>query len=57
MYGATLLFPNDEMPYDVAVTAWTQLVGCDKYEGAPTLDVIRDFRDQYLGQGPEPVTF
>ena len=29
-----LLFPNDEMPYEVAVTAWTQLMGCEKYEGA-----------------------
>jgi len=51
------LFPNSEMPYEVAVTAWTQLVGCDTYEGGTTLDVVRDFRDQYLGRGPEPVTF
>lgn len=51
------LFPNDEMPYDVAVTAWTNLVGCKTFDGAATLDVIRDFRDQFLGQGPEPVTF
>jgi hypothetical protein len=51
------LFPNAEMPYDVAVTAWTHMVGCDTYEGATTLDVVRDFRDQYLGQGPEPVTY
>ena len=28
-----LLFPNSEMPYDVAVTAWTQLLGCPKYDG------------------------
>lgn len=51
------LYPNPDMPYDVAVTAWTQLVGCESFEGTPTLDVIRDFRDQYLGQGPEAVTF
>jgi hypothetical protein len=50
-----LLFPNDEMPYDVAVTAWTQLMGCPKYEGAATLDAIRDFRDTYIGLGPEPL--
>ena len=50
-----LLFPNPEMPYDVAVTAWTQLMACDTYEGAATLDAIRDFRDTYRGQGPEPV--
>jgi hypothetical protein len=48
-----LLFPNPDMPYDVAVTAWTQLMGCKKYEGAKTLDAIRDFRDTYRGLGPE----
>ena len=50
-----LLFPNSDMPYDVAATAWTQLLGCPKYEGRATLDAIRDFRDIYIGQGPEPV--
>ena len=47
-----LLFPNSKMPYEVAVTAWTQLVGCPKYSPA-VLDVIRDFRDTYRGNGPE----
>jgi hypothetical protein len=50
-----LLFPNSRMPYEVAATAWTQLMGCKKYEGAKTLDAIRDFRDQFRGRGPEPV--
>jgi hypothetical protein len=48
-----LFFPNDEMPYEVAVTAWTQLMGCKTYQGDATLDAIRDFRDIYIGQGPE----
>ncbi|HXF00671.1 MAG TPA: DUF3105 domain-containing protein [Solirubrobacterales bacterium] len=48
-----LLFPNPDMPYEVAATAWTQLLGCKQYEGAKTLDAIRDFRDQYRGRGPE----
>jgi hypothetical protein len=48
-----LLFPNPDMPYEVAATAWTRLVGCKHYEGAATLDVIRDFRDIYRGNGPE----
>jgi hypothetical protein len=52
-----LLYPNADMPYDVAVTAWTQLVGCETFEGAETLDVIRAFRDQYLGRGPEAVPY
>ena len=54
-----LMFPNRQMPYEVATTAWTQLMGCKTYEGAKTLDAIRDFRDQYRGRGPEtqvPIT-
>ena len=47
-----LFFPNAEMPYEVAVTAWTQLMGCKKYEGAATLDAIRDFRDTYSRPRP-----
>jgi len=43
MYGATLLFPNGEMPYEVAATTWTNLLGCPTYEGAATLDAIRAF--------------
>lgn len=50
-----LLFPNADMPYEVAVTAWTQLMGCPKFEGAATLDAIRNFRDTYAGLGPEPL--
>jgi len=50
-----LMFPNPDMPYEVAATAWTQLLGCKKFEGGPTLDAIRDFRDTYRGQGPEPL--
>ena len=50
-----LIFPNPDMPYEVAATAWTQLIGCKKYEGAATLDAIRAFRDTYRGQGPEAV--
>ncbi len=50
-----LMFPNEDMPYEVAVTAWTQLMGCDRYEGRATLDAIRDFRETYRGFGPEPL--
>jgi hypothetical protein len=48
-----LMFPNPQMPYAVAATAWTQLMGCKKFEGAKTLDAIRNFRDAYRGRGPE----
>ena len=43
MYSGALLFPNDKMPYEVAATTWTNLIGCKTYEGAKTLDAIRDF--------------
>ncbi len=47
-----VLFPNADMPYAVAATAWTQLVGCPQYS-PEALDVLRDFRDTYRGNGPE----
>lgn len=56
MYGATLLFPNGEMPYAVAVTTWRNLMGCNEYKGAITLDAIRDFGKLKWGHGREPVT-
>jgi hypothetical protein len=56
MYGATLLFPNDRMPYEVAATTWTNLLGCPSYEGAATLDAIRAFGKATWGRyGGEPV--
>jgi hypothetical protein len=55
MYGATLLFPNDKMPYEVAATTWTNLLGCPTYKGAITLDAIRDFGKATWGRyGGEP---
>lgn len=56
MYGATLLFPNEEMPYEVAATTWTNLMGCPEYKGAKTLDAIRAFGKETWGKyGGEPV--
>jgi Protein of unknown function (DUF3105) len=56
MYGATLLFPNDEMPYDVAATTWTNMLVCPTYQGAATLDAIRAFGKATWGKfGGEPV--
>jgi hypothetical protein len=55
MYGATLLFPNDKMPYEVAATTWTNLLGCPAYKGAATLDAIRAFGKATWGKyGGEP---
>jgi Protein of unknown function (DUF3105) len=47
-----LLYPDPDMPYAVAVTAWTNEVVCPEYNPI-VLDVIRNFRDQYRGNGPE----
>ena len=55
--SGVLMFPNPDMPYEVAATAWTQLMGCKRYEGAKTLDAIRDFLDTFRGRGPEAVAF
>jgi len=55
MYGGTLLFPNDNMNYEVAATTWTNLLGCPEYKGAITLDAIRDFGKATWGRyGGEP---
>jgi hypothetical protein len=55
MFGGALLFPNSEMPYAVAATAWTKLIGCPEYRGAITLDALRDFARVNWGKyGGEP---
>jgi hypothetical protein len=47
-----LFYPDPDMPYAVAVTAWTNEVVCPAYNPV-VLDVIRNFRDTYRGNGPE----
>jgi uncharacterized protein DUF3105 len=49
-----LLFPNDTMKYEVAVTAWGHLAGCKKFDDG-FFDVIRAFKQRYVGKAPEPV--
>jgi hypothetical protein len=49
-----LIFPDPDMPYVVAVSAWRNYIGCKSYNPI-FLDVIRNFRDTYRGNGPEPV--
>ena len=56
--AGVIFFPNPDMPYDVAVTGWTNLLGCDSYDGDATLDAVQDFRDEFRGpegDGPEPI--
>jgi Protein of unknown function (DUF3105) len=56
MYGATLLFPNENMPYEVAATTWRNLLGCNEYKGAITLDAIRAFGAKTWGSARESVS-
>jgi uncharacterized protein DUF3105 len=50
-----LLFANNTgMPYEVAATAWTQLLGCPRYN-ARVPAALRAFRDAYRGKAPEKV--
>ena len=51
-----LMFPNPDMPYDVAATAWTNMLACDSYS-PEVIDAITDFRDEFRGQGPEQIPF
>ena len=46
-FDGMLMFPNPEMPYEVAATAWTHMIGCKTYDGAATLDALRVFRDTF----------
>lgn len=58
LYGGTLLFPNDDMPYAVAATTWTNIIGCKTYEGAKTMDAIRSFgRETWNKYGGENDSF
>jgi hypothetical protein len=51
-YHMMLFENNTNMPYEVAATAWTQLLGC-KTVNANTWDAIRAFRQKFTDKGPE----
>jgi Protein of unknown function (DUF3105) len=50
MFAGALLFPNPDMPYAVAATTWTNLLGCRTFKGPITFDAIRDFGRQTWGR-------
>jgi hypothetical protein len=50
-----ILFPNDDMPYEVAAVAWTQMLACEGYEGEATIEALRAFTAEFRGRGPEAV--
>lgn len=50
-----LLYENTtNMKYEVAATAWTHLLGCEKFTD-DAIDAIRTFRARYIDKGPETV--
>lgn len=50
-----LLFENNtNMPFAVAATAWTHLLGC-KTMNPRVFDAIRAFRDAYVDKAPEQI--
>lgn len=56
MYGGTLVFPNPDMPYMVAATTWTNLLGCHSYRRVLTFPAIEYFGKATWGRfGGEPV--
>lgn len=54
--GGIILVPDPDLPYAVAVSAWTNYVGCTSYDPL-VLDVVRNFRDTYRGNGPENIPY
>jgi len=54
-YSGALLFPNPDMPYAVAATTWTNLIGCEQFKGAKTIDAIRGWAAVHYDKAPEPL--
>lgn len=54
-YSGALLFPNPDMPYAVAATAWTNLIGCPEWQGAKTIDAIKSFGIELQNKAPESI--
>ena len=47
-----ILTPNPTMPYEVAATAWTEMLAC-KQANDRIFDALRDFRQRNRDRGPE----
>ena len=47
--SGVLMFPNKQLPDEVAAAAWRNRMNCPKYEGSKTLDALADFRDRFRG--------
>jgi hypothetical protein len=54
--GGVIMVPDPDLPYEVAFSAWENAVGCKTYDPL-VLDVFRNFRDTFRGNGPENFPF
>jgi hypothetical protein len=50
--GGMVMIPDPDLPYAIAVSAWNNAVGCEAFDPL-ALDMVRNFRDTYRGNGPE----
>jgi hypothetical protein len=48
-----LMVPDEDMSYAVAATAWTQLLGCERWNDRVP-DALRAFREEFRDMAPEP---
>jgi len=51
-YNTLLVENNTNMPYAVAATAWTHIIGCKTFNDK-TFDALRAFRTKYVDKAPE----
>lgn len=51
-YHSVLMENDTKMPFAVAATAWTQMIGC-KTMNPKVFDAFRAFRTQYVDKAPE----
>ena len=51
-YHAQVFENTTKMPYAVAATAWTHVLGCKSFT-PQTIDALRAFRARYTDKGPE----
>lgn len=54
--GGVILTRDKDLPYAVAFSAWTNAIGCKTFNPL-VLDVARNFRDTFRGNGPENIPY
>jgi hypothetical protein len=47
-----MLLPNPDMPHEVAASAWTQVLGCERANDK-VFDAIRAFKERHRDRAPE----